>query len=121
MKKGFTLVELLGVVSIIALLVLMALPTVLSSIKQSSEKTDDLTLNLIYDAADLYVSSHKQNFEAINGSQNFVTLRTLVNEKLLSEPIKLSGRGDDLTDTKCVEVTYNNGYTYELRDNANCE
>lgn len=119
-NKGFTLVELLAVILILSLLILIVIPSIMSSVKSSENKTDDLTLKIIYEATSLYVSNHKENFEEVNGSSGFVTLRTLVNEGLLSEPIKMSGKGDDLTDTKCVEITYNNGYTLELRDNNNC-
>ena len=120
MKRGFTLIELLGVIIILSLLVILVFPSIVNSIRNSSEKTDDLTLQLIYNAADLYIKDYKNNFPKINGGKYIVDLEDLVGEGLLISPIKLSESDEDLTSKKCVQVSYNNGFDYELKNDSEC-
>ena len=119
-SNGFTLIELLGVIAILALLTLLVFPNIIDSIRQSSEKTDDVMLNMIYNAADLYVSNHQGSFPKENGNKYSVTLSDLVSEGALSRPVKLSSNDTDITDTKCVQVLYENGYKYEIKNIGEC-
>ena len=59
LNRGFTLVELLGVIIILSLLLLISLPSILNSVKRSSAKTDELTKELIYNATDLYMKNDR--------------------------------------------------------------
>ena len=61
-KNGFTLIELLGVIIILSLLVTLVFPSIINSVRNSSENTDEVTLQLIYNAADLYIDNHKNEF-----------------------------------------------------------
>ena len=112
-KNGFTLIELLGVVVILALIMLIIFPSVINTIKKSSDATDEATLNLIYNASDLYISNHPRDFKKIDGNTYIIYLSNMVAEDLLSSPIKLSG-SEDITNTKCVSATYQSGFSYEL-------
>jgi len=120
-NKGFTLIELLGVIIILALLMIIVFPSIINSVKNSSNKTDDLTKELIYNAANLFIDDHINDFPKMNGSKYSIELSTLVDEGLLTGPIKLSGSDLDITNSKCIQVTYNNGYKYELKDSGTCE
>ena len=120
-QKGFTLMELLGVIVILAMLMILVFPSVINFIKKSSNKTDQLTLELIYSAADTYISRHKNEFQEKNGNKYIVPLKELVDDGLLISPIKLSNGNDDLTNIKSVQVSYNNGFNYELKNNDDCE
>ena len=120
MKKGFTLIELLGVIIILALLVVLVFPSIVNSVRNSSKKTDDVTLQLIYNASNLYIDNHKNNFPRINGGKYIVDLADLIGEGHLVSPIKLSESDDDITNKKCVQVIYNNGFDYELKNYSEC-
>lgn len=120
-NKGFTLIELLGVIIILALLMIIVFPSIINSVKNSSNKTDDLTKELIYNAANLFIDDHINDFPKMNGSKYSIELSTLVGEGLLTGPIKLSGSDLDITNSKCIQVTYNNGYKYELKDSGSCK
>lgn len=120
-NKGFTLIELLGVIIILAVLMIIVFPSIVNSVKNSSNKTDDLTKELIYNAADLFIDEHINDFPKMNGSKYLIELSTLVEEGLLTGPIKLSGSDMDITNNKCIQVTYQSGYQYELKDSGTCE
>lgn len=119
-NKGFTLIELLGVIIILALLMIIVFPSIVNSVKNSSNKTDDLTKQLIYNAAALFIDQHVNDFPRKSGGKYSIELSTLVGEGLLTGPIKLSDSDQDITNNKCIQVTYNNGYKYELRDSGTC-
>ena len=120
MKRGFTLIELLGVIIILALLAILVFPSIVNSVRNSSKKTDDLTLDLIYNAASLYIDNYKNKFPKTNGNEYSIKLQDLVDEGLLVSPIKLSESNSDLTSKKCVQVSYNDGFDYELKDAGSC-
>ena len=115
-NKGFTLIELLGVIIILALLMILVFPSIINSVKNTSNKTDDLTKKLIYNAADLFIDEHKSVYPKVSGNKYRIGVWELVSEGLLSSPIKLSDSDEDVTNTKCVDVTYTTDYEYELID-----
>lgn len=116
---GFTLIELLGVIVILALLIIIVFPSIVNSVKGSSKKTDDLTLELIYNATDMHISNNRGNFKRTNGNTYCIKLSTLINEGYLKSPIKLSD--EDITNNKVVQVTYQDGFNYELSDSTSCK
>ena len=120
MKRGFTLVELLGVIIILTLLIILVFPSIVNSIRGFSKKTDKVTLDIIYDAANLYIQDHEKNFPKIDYAKYIVDLKDLINEDHLVSPITISESDDDITDKKCVQVSYNNGFNYELKNYSEC-
>jgi len=119
-NKGFTLIELLGVIIILALLMLLVFPSIINSVKNTSDEIDDLTLELIYNASDLYIGNHIDNFPKVNGNKFIIDLSDLISEDLLPSSITTSS-GEKIENNKCVQVTYNNVYKYELKDSGTCE
>ena len=118
MKKGFTLVELLGVIIILALLTLLVFPNIINSVKNSSKKIDDATLDLIYNASDIYINIHISDFPKVNGNKFIINFSDLTSEDLLPTDLKLLD--DIVTDEKCIQVMYQDGYKYELKNNGDC-
>ena len=84
-SKGFTLVELLGVIIIIALLSLVIFPNIISSFFEVSNKLDDATKLLVIEAAKDYYSLNRNNIEKLDYC---ITVSTLQSEGLLSYDIK---------------------------------
>ncbi|MBQ9071655.1 MAG: prepilin-type N-terminal cleavage/methylation domain-containing protein [Bacilli bacterium] len=118
-NKGFTLIELLGVIIILAILVVLVMPKIINSLKSSNDKVDDVTLKMIYTAAELYVSEYDNNFQTTNGNQYCISLKNLTKEGYLKSPINVNDT--DITNLKTVQVTYNDGFEYELKNNKECE
>lgn len=117
MKRGFTIVELLGVLVILSLLMLLIFPNVIDFIKKANDKIDDGTLNLVYNASDLYIENHILDFPKINGNKYVINLNDLKSENLLPS---LDIKKNSLED-KCVQVTYQDKYEYELKNIGECE
>lgn len=66
MKKGFTLVELLAVIVILAIIALIATPLVLKYINNSRLRTFETSIHNVDSAADYYVVTQKLKGDSLN-------------------------------------------------------
>lgn len=111
-KNGFTLVELIGTVLILALMMLIIIPVVSKSMKSGIEDADKKAKANIELAA--------QNYVADNGYSPCISIDTLVNNGYLEEKPKLPSNSSILNGNVKVtkEITGSVGskkikYTYE--------
>lgn len=123
MKKGFTLLEMLAVIIILAMLSLTVFSLVQNQLQSQKGKLSDATVKLIENAADIYVTERPNTYPKESG--NFycnVTLKTLVDSGLLKSPIKDFESGEELDLNKIVKVTVNgNEYNYEIITAGGCK
>ena len=119
MKKGFTLIELLVVIILIAAIVLLALPKITDSVKNNSANVDKTTFNIIKEATKLYVSDNPNSFMKRSENTYCVSLNELIEKKYLKNTIEYNNQ--DITNTKVMKVTYENGFNYELVDKNSCQ
>jgi len=119
MKRGFTLIELLGVIILLALLILLIFPAIINFIKSSNDEIDDMNIELIYNAVDMYIENNSDKFIKKDGNSYCVTLKELVELEYLSSSIKLSNN-IHITDAKSVQITYQGKHNYKLVDKNNC-
>lgn len=117
-NKGYTLIELLGVMIILALLLSLVIPSVINVIKSSTEKSDNLVNDLVIDATELYMDDYSNEFYEIYGNTYCIPLTELVELNYLKENIEYEGK--DITDTKSVKISYTDKYNYEIVDNDTC-
>ena len=112
MKKGYTLVELLGVMIILGLILLISFPIIINQIKKSNEAISESTKLLIYNSAKLYINDREEDFPINPGITYYVAVETLVNEGLVSKSLK------DLDIKDYVKVTINEDKTlvFEIVD-----
>lgn len=107
MKRGFTLIELLAVIVIIALISLIAFPSILNQFSKSRGNMNSASTETLVNAAELYLDSNV-NLQKYKTDTNFcVTLEVLVNNGLLKGPIKNveTGKNMDLK-TNAIQITY---------------
>ncbi len=122
MKKGYTLVELLGVLVILALIISLVTPSIIDFFKKSSEEIDKQTLKLIYNASDLFISEHADSFSKTNGSEFEISFKDLETSNLLPSSIKATNGKKNISEEKCIQVTYlDDKYQYKLKDNGTCQ
>lgn len=120
MKKGFTLIEILAVVVIIGLIFILVIPKVTNSLKNKKSDVDTTTNNIVLTAAKNYVNSHLNKFDKEEDNIFCLPITTLTKNGYLDNPVKNLTDNKDVTNSKSVKITYNNGFKYELVDKKEC-
>lgn len=85
MKKGFTLVEMLGVITVIALLALIIFPIVNNQLNDNKEKLYDIQINNIENAAKSYGADNIHLLPTEDNGEFKITLNTLVEEGYIDD------------------------------------
>ena len=130
MKNGFTLVELIVVISILAIIALISVPVVNNVITDSKEKAYMEQENSIVNAAKTYMTTHSSELPKDDEGMYIISVKKLKEEGLLKEGdiknpvganyVDSSGKKYTETDSVfdgCVEVTSNgNKYSYTYSD-----
>ena len=85
-KKGFTLIELLAVFVILGIIMVIAIPSINSSMNRTKKKQNVQRIKLLESYAESYVSEHKNSiYQNINeGSSCYISIQTLIDEGYLS-------------------------------------
>lgn len=108
-KKGFTLVELLGVLVIIALITALLLPKIIGWFSNGTGRYVELNEELIIDSARIYVEDHPNTYLKEDDAVYYITMQEMINYGCLDENnIKNIGR-ESYQDYK-VKVVYNSMY-----------
>ena len=114
MKKGFTLVELLAILAILGAVILVSVPSIISTNKNSREKNYEQYQESIENAAEVYVETHPDKYNELKTVNNTeinintedlvasgVIQGTLVNPKtdvqLINEPSKVNVKNQNGT------------------------
>ena len=117
-KKGFTLVELLGVIMLMGLIAMITIPKIVKQIKDTKGSIDKSTEILITTGSSNYIEENKNDFPKYDGAKYCIMLETLVNEGKLSSDIRDS-KGNKLDLNKYVQVeVVNNKYEYKIADSC---
>jgi len=114
-NKGFTLIEIIGVIAILLAIVLVSIPSIVSIKNNNSEKNYNEILKTIYNSSEAYINLYEVVWE---NDCTKVYLNTLVNKKLIKAPIinPLNEEEFDLNTTYInVCKTPDNTFSYELK------
>ena len=118
MKKGFTLVELLGVIVIIGVIALITMPILTNTISQSEEKTYNKQVKMIEASAKEWgVENIDFLPDEVSGVGKVISLQTLIDSgKIQNTTIQDPRTREEMKG--CVVVTYNSQYKqYEYKYN----
>lgn len=114
-NKAFTLVELLAIIVIMASMLLIILPSINGTIKNSEEKKKQETLNSIYMAAENYVMANYDEYSSLDdiGAVEYVYITDLISNNYLS--IDTVNPNNDLAfnNKDVVKVTKKEDGTFE--------
>lgn len=121
MKKGFTLVELLAIFSIMASIMLLSIPSITSMLKKAEESKIKTFEENVFLAAEAYISGNRDNYQELR-EQNKLTyveidklLNTYLNSNLITPNILGSKQIKDVKNNLLILVKANENYVYEYK------
>ncbi len=117
-NKGFTIIELLGVMIILSMIVLLVFPKIINSVK-SNKSGDEAIEKIIYSATSLYIDDNSDYYTKRNNKTYCIKIKDLVDNKNLKKPVKYKDK-KDITNYMTVKATYNDGFDYEIVNNEDC-
>lgn len=122
MKKGFTLIEMLGILVILSVIILVSVPNIVQTNKKAKANELDDAKNTIYMAAETYLEINEGAKASLKkNNYYYITLNELVNDSLLSSSMKNPGNDFEKTIVEgawWVEARMNNGtINYSLVNN----
>lgn len=98
-NKGFTLVELIAVLAVMLTILLIAIPSISSTIDRNKEKLSSKSIDIIKAANEIYVSTYlKKDIKAsYNNGTCYVKITDLINKDILSlDEIKESSKDNEI-------------------------
>ncbi len=117
MKRGFTLVELLAVITLLGMLLAFTYPKI-ADIKEKKEKElDSAKVTLIENAAKSYMDTNLNEYSQNIGDTHCIELDTLVNENLVPVDIKEIQEKYNYVKVK-IGLNGNNSYTLVKKDDT---
>ena len=105
MKKGFTLIELICVITILGLIALIAIPTINNMVVKSRADAYKEQLDTIIDAARTYMSTSTNSLKLpaqTDGASTCVTVKELQDAGIIDENESLE---NPCADNKCSDIT----------------
>lgn len=119
MKKGFTLVELLGTIILLALLAFVVAVPIVARINKNASKINEATVKVLKEYTLSYIDTNKNDFKSKNiGTTYYITLDELkYNEKGIENLYKNKNL-DEYTQVK-VEVDTKGEYDISILETPN--
>lgn len=116
MKKGFTLAELIGVLVVLALISMIAVPSVTKSLKQYKTKICVVQLENIVEAGKSWAADNVEQLpETESSTPRDVSLDTLIKYGYIDEDVKNPKTKEKFESGLVVRIEkYKNKYTYKL-------
>lgn len=118
-NKGFTLVELIGIVIVLGLLVIIGIPSLIKTMKVNQNREYEVFEKNLFLAAETYVSDHIEEIDELKvvGGTYYVFTSYLLEEKLIKQKNLYNPKTKrNLTDNAAIKVTVSedSSYEYEL-------
>lgn len=112
-NKGFTIIEMIAVLALLAILLAFMLPVIFNSNTKYEKNADKKIENLLYLAASSYIESNLDVIREINNpdflecdKELLIEVNTLIDNGYINKPITYSN-GEEIDYTKAIRVTKN--------------
>ncbi len=113
MRKGFTLIEVIAVITVLFLLTIGVVPAIIKQMNEKKEEISDVTLALIKQASDLYVTNDPDKYKKEINNVYCITLNDLVKGETLDKKIVNFKTGKQIPLSRAIKVTVNSYYEFE--------
>lgn len=120
MKKGFTMIELLGVFTLTGIILILAVPQITSLLKKSNDEEYQTFLNSTYLAAEAYIEDTQM--EIPKGNYVTIKIETLITSGFLKSTLvnpkndKQVSHSDNKNKNIVVTRNSDNVLKYSLQD-----
>ena len=114
-QKGFTFIELIAVIVLMALLSVAIIPSIIKRVNQEKDTVNEVTLNLIYEATDSYIKPKYHTYKPTPGNVYCLALSTLVDSGVLEKNLKDAKTGKAIPLTRQVQISVNSYQEFEYR------
>lgn len=115
-RRGFTLVEVIGVLTLLALIVLVAFPSILGAMQKADKEMNEATTEMIITNAKSYWEDTTTRVEQ-EGKTYCVTVKKLIQQNYTKTPISTvdKEKAKEIEDSYCVVAIYeSNKWNYKF-------
>jgi prepilin-type N-terminal cleavage/methylation domain-containing protein len=120
MKKGFTLVELLGTIVVLGIILTIAIPSIIQTMRRANINEANAYLVRLYNASETYIELNKQSFDQLKtpGGKVDIPVKYLIDEGMIRELGQDPASGSMITEDWTVVATTqsDNTISYDLYD-----
>lgn len=117
-RYGFTLIEMLGVFTVLAIIMMISLPAITKNLKKNEMNQYNVFVKEVELATETYIEMHRNSYPMLNqvGGTVNVSIETLKDESLIVDVPK-KPNGDTIPDSATVKVTVmsDKTFTYQFQ------
>lgn len=116
MKKGFTLVEVLGVLVILAIILTVTIPVVINNVNNTKEKVWLQTIEHIKEGTKLYLIEYKDDFPDLNviNSTINIPLSQITDNGYMKTPINNPVLNQNVSEETIINIQVISINNYEI-------
>lgn len=114
-NRGFTLVELLGVMALITLILLIAFPLITDSIRNHEGELNEMEAYIIEQSTKLFLDDYSDEYVKEKGAIYCIPLTTLRDKGYLKDV-----NSSNIINEKTVKVIVKKDFDYDIVDNDKC-
>lgn len=120
-RNGFTLIELLGVLVILGIVLVIAVPSMTKTLKKSKDDEYKRLVKTIEIAAENYIEKNRDQYSVLNevGGVVTITLQQLIDDSLLQNPVLNPKTGKDISGNATVIAQTDSDKTLNFRFTLN--